>query len=76
MYSIQERIKKCFFLLWPLQNHNIIVRFYNSYLDRNYREFPLVFNAKSDKVPPKTMEIILCPVAYIQQKKRRDVHIN
>lgn len=35
-----------------------------------------MFNAKSDKVPPKTMEIILCPVAYIQQKKRRDVHIN
>lgn len=50
------------------------MEFCNSYLEMNYREFPIVFTAKSDRVPPKRMEIILCPVIYIQEKKRRDVH--
>lgn len=65
--SKSSRQVKTLYVVNPRENtkifsycgYNIIVGFCNSYLDRNYREFPVVFTAKSDRVPPKRMERIL-----------------
>lgn len=44
--------------------------FGNNYLDRNYREFPIVFTVRSDRVPPKTMEIMLLLLASKRRRER------